>query len=226
MPKLFLLIITIVLCLNTAKAQGKYIHRTAFMCLDGDTCRVKTAVEDRYPESALYLNVTMLNDSVITITAGKDWSAKTGSVSFCDTTHFQSFIGDTAYFLDANNDRRQDILFSMTTRSGDHFAGSNDKWIVLLQGEHGTFNKLSVRQYAIPLWRRNKHNFWRSTRLIDDSAARVRYWVEDLFDLKGETFVNVGARYGFPRLREYGGRLPRLTKRLKQSLRKHQPGID
>ncbi len=196
------------------------------MCLDGDTCRVKTAVEDRYPESALYLNVTMVDDRISAITAGKDWSAKEEPVSFYDTTLSNHFIGDTAYFIDANHDRRQDILFSMTSRTGSHIAGSNDKWIVLLQNERGTFTKISVQQYSLPLWRRNKHNFWLSTRMIDDTPARVRYWVEDLFDLKGEEFINVGAKYGFPRIREYGGKLPRMTKKLRQALRQHFPGSD
>ncbi|HET6513089.1 MAG TPA: hypothetical protein VFH43_12920 [Candidatus Kapabacteria bacterium] len=224
MPKFFLLVLTILLSSAAAHAQRKYVHRAAFMCLDGDTCRIKTAVEDRYPESALYVNVTMLDDRVSAITAGKDWSAKEDPVSFYDTTHFLHFIGDTAYFIDANNDKRQDILFSMTSRSGSHFAGSNDKWILLLQNEHGTFTKLSVQQYGSPLWRRNKHNFWLSTRLVDDTVARVRYWVEDLFDLRGEQFVNIGAKYAFPRIREYGGKLPRMTKKLRQLLRKEEPG--
>lgn len=72
MPKFFLLIVAIVCCSGAVTAQTKYVHRAAFMCLDGDTCRVKTAVEDRYPESALYLNVTMLDRNVCAITAGKE----------------------------------------------------------------------------------------------------------------------------------------------------------
>lgn len=226
MPKFLLLVLTTVLFSHVASAQKQYVHRAAFMCLDGDTCRIKTAVEDRYPESALYLNVTMLDERISTITAGKDWSAKEEPISFYDTTFFKHFIGDTAYFIDANNDRRQDIMFAMTSRSGNHIAGSNDKWVILLQNEHGTFSKLSVQQYASPLWRRNKHNFWLSTRLIDDTLSRVRYWVEDLFDLRGEEFVNVGAKYGFPRIREYGGKLPRMTKKLKQALRREEPGAE
>jgi hypothetical protein len=224
MPKFFLLVLTILLSSADVNAQRKYVHRAAFMCLDGDTCRIKTAVEDRYPESALYVNVTMLSESISAITAGKDWSAKEDPVSFYDTSSFHHFIGDTAYFIDANNDRRQDILFSLTSRSGNHIAGSNDKWIVLLQNERGSFSKLSVQQYSSPLWRRNKHNFWLSTRLVDDTVARVRFWVDDLFDLKGDQFVNIGAKYGFPRIREYGGKLPRMTKKLRQLLRKAEPG--
>lgn len=225
MPRFLLFLLSIVLFVGSATAQNRYVYRAAFMCLDRDTCNVKTAVENRYPESALYLNVTALDEKITAITAGKDWSAKEEPVSFYDTSSFAHSIGDTAYFMDANNDGRQDILFALVNRVGSHFAGSLDKWIVLLQNEHGTFTKVSVQQYAVPLWRRSKHNFWLSTRLVEDDSARIRYWVEDLFDLQGEEFVNVGAKYGFPKIREYGGKLPRLTKKLKQSLRLDEPGL-
>lgn len=225
MPRFFLPVLAIFLIASSAAAQSKYVYRAAFMCLDGDTCNVKTAVENRYPESALYLNVSKIDEKITAITAGKDWTAKEEPITFYDTSFFAHFIGDTAYFIDANNDGRQDILFSFTNRVGNHFSGSLDKWIVLIQNEHGTFSKVSVQQYATPLWRRSKHNFWLSTRLVEDDSARIRYWVEDLFDLKGEEFINVGARYGFPKIREYGGKLPRLTKKLKQSLRLDVPGL-
>jgi hypothetical protein len=224
MPKILLLVLTALLLVGSANAQSKYVYRTAFMCIDIDTCKVKTAVENRYPESALYLNVTTLNDTQTSITAGKDWTAKTEPVGFIDTSFFAHTTADSAYFIDANNDGRQDILFSLTNKIGNHILGTLDKWIVLLQDEHGTFTKVSVQQYGLPLWRRNKHNYWLSTRLVDDTVTKIRYWVEDLFDLKGEEFVNVGAKFGFPKIKEYGGKLPRLTKKLKQELRMDAPG--
>jgi hypothetical protein len=226
MLKVLLLVLTIVSFNSSVAAQNRYVYRAAFMCLDKDTCNVKTAVENRYPESALYLNVSVIDGKQTAITVGKDWTAKAEPLTFYDTTNFGHTIGDTAYFIDANNDGRQDILFSINNRIGNHIIGSLDKWIVLLQNEHGSFTKLNVLQYGTPLWRRSKHNFWLSTRLVDDTEAKIRYWVEDLFDLKGKEFVNIGAKYGFPKIREYGGKLPRLTRKLKQALRMDLPGAE
>jgi hypothetical protein len=196
-----------------------------FMCTDKDTCRNWTAVETRYPEPAIYVNVSSLRSNVWTFTVGKDWTAKQTHVTYFDTTLQQHRVGDTAYFSDINNDGLQDVLIELQAQHGYGPRGILSRWILMLQDRTGGFAMQKIDQYGPPFYRRARKNFWLSTRLEEDTVKRTRYWVTDLFELKGSQFVNVGASRGFPRIEEYGGKLPRLTKKLRQSLRHQTPGL-
>jgi hypothetical protein len=221
----FSLLFIILVFASVAEAQG-YLYKSVFLCLDHDSCLTMTAVENRYPESALFINVQELSDTVLGITVGKDWSANERPVSFYDTCLFKHVVGDTAYFYDANNDGRRDVLFVVQNQSGLGIGGQIDKWMLLLQSEHGTFEKNSVYQYGLPLWRRNRRNYWLSDRLMTDDKLRSKYWVKDLFELSGSRFKNVGARFGFPRVEEFLGKVPKLTKKLRKELYEEKPGSE
>jgi hypothetical protein len=221
----FALLVLILASAGIAEAQG-YLDRSVFLCIDRDSCRTMTAVENRYPESALFINLETIFDTVIAITVGKDWSANEQPVSFFDTCLFKHVVGDTAYFYDANNDGRRDILFVVENQSGMAIGGQIDKWILLLQSEHGKFEKRSVYQYGAPLWRRNRRNYWLSDRLVTDEKLKSQYWVKDLFELSGDRFKNVGVRFGFPRIEQFVGKIPKLTKKLKRALYEEKPGIE
>jgi hypothetical protein len=225
MPKLLFIALTIMIATNSVAQTSSYVHRAVFMCLDGDTCNRMTAVENKYPESALFITVERISQEVNSITIGKDWSAREHPVSLYDTLIFRHELSDTAYFYDANNDGKQDILLRIENRGGNGINGQLDKWLLLLQGKHGSFEKLTVFQYGEPFYRRSRRNYWLSDRLEISEKLRSQYWVHDLYELRGDRFFNVGFRFGYPKLSEFVGKVPKRTKKLLKEITLPQPGL-